>query len=137
MLHKVQAFPWNRRRNFWADGPETFRYNDSKIRIGLCVTILPELLISFSPIIYISSYSYGNFFNLYSLDLTNFKGNFITNLMLILLKSRSGVTVALSPTVSRPFMLQVSNDLKISFFGCRNKFHWLTSHCWANIAGAV
>lgn len=86
----------------------------------LCVTVLPEILIRFSPIIYISPYSYENFFNLYYLDLTNFKGNFIPNLKLglFVLKSRSGVTIALSPTVNRPFMLQVVNDSE-------NLFIWL------------
>ena len=37
---------------------------------------------------------------------------------LLVLKSRSGVTVALSPTANRPFMLQVVNDSE-------NLFLWL------------
>jgi hypothetical protein len=63
---------------------------------------------------------YGSLFNLYSLDLTNFKENIINNLLLglLVLKSRYGVTVALSPAVNRPFMLQVVNESD-------NLFLWL------------
>jgi hypothetical protein len=77
-------------------------------------------LISFSPNISSSSYSYWHFFNLYYLDLTNFKENFTNNLLLglLVLKSRSGVTVSFSPTVNRPFMWQVVNDSE-------NLFLWL------------
>jgi hypothetical protein len=108
----------------WADGRETFRDMMTR-KFGLaCVWLmcydLSELIRSFSPIIYISSCSYWNFFNFYYLDLIHFNENFINNLLLglLVLTSRSGVRAALSPTVNRPFMLQV-------FYDSENLFLWL------------